>query len=152
MSTHLSVSAIHKGTVIDHIPAGFALPIIELFNFNRQTEPMTIGLNLTSQRMPKKDIIKLENRFLSLEEINQIGIFAAGATVNNIENFLIVKKAIISIPASIERILPCPNPRCITQIEKMPTFFYVYDLGAQLELHCKYCEKTFARKMVISHD
>jgi len=40
----------------------------------------------------------------------------------------------------------CPNPKCITNHERMETNFLEKENGAKLK--CHYCEKTFSKKEV----
>jgi len=66
------VFAIKAGTVIDHITAGHALKIVRLLNLADENRVVTIGLNFSSKKMKLKDIIKVENRELTKEEINRL--------------------------------------------------------------------------------
>lgn len=152
MKSQLSVSAIAKGTVIDHIPAGNALKIMSLLGVKQHLEPVTVGLNLPSQRLQRKDIIKIENRFLTIEEIDQLGVFAARATLNVIENYSIIKKSTVNTPESVKAVFACPNPRCISTKEKIETYFKVHDIGVRLELQCKYCERTYTNEVLMDNN
>ncbi|VEB75778.1 Aspartate carbamoyltransferase regulatory chain [Providencia rustigianii] len=61
----LQVEAIRCGTVIDHIPAQVGFKLLKLFKLTKTDERITIGLNLPSSNMGKKDIIKIENTFFN---------------------------------------------------------------------------------------
>lgn len=148
MSKTLSVSAIQNGTVIDHINAGQALRIIHLLDLLDKKYKVTIGLNLPSKGMIFKDIIKIENHILSNEEANEIIVFAPEATINIIQNFEVEKKITTSLPKSISGVFDCPNTACISHNEPVETFFYIETQGKQVNLACKYCEKTFDRNQV----
>jgi aspartate carbamoyltransferase regulatory subunit len=138
---HLSVSAIHSGTVVDHIPAGEALHIIKFLKLNQMS--IMIGTYLNSKKLKQKDIIKIQNAFLSTEDLDVIAIFAPFATVNFIENFEIKEKKQVVFPEKISGILQCPNPACITQKEPVKTRFYLECFGKAVRLNCHFCEKTF---------
>jgi aspartate carbamoyltransferase regulatory subunit len=140
----LSVSAIENGTVIDHISAGQALRIVRLLSLASSKHRVTLGLNLTSRSMGIKDIIKVENREITIPEANQIAIFAPQATINIIENYQPLKKFRVQLPQFIQKCLVCPNPLCISNSDPMETHFYVKAHGGNVELSCKYCEKSFA--------
>ena len=64
----LQVEAIKNGTVIDHIPANIGFKVIKLFKLNDSNERITIGLNLPSSALGKKDIIKIENVYITQEQ------------------------------------------------------------------------------------
>jgi aspartate carbamoyltransferase regulatory subunit len=145
MSKTLSVSAIQNGTVIDHVPAGQALRIIHMLGFLDKKLRVTLGLNLFSQRMKFKDLIKVENHLLTKEEANKTTIFAPEATINIINNFEVAEKIITHLPKSVGNVFSCPNPVCITHVEPIESFFIIEEQGTQVKLICKFCEKAFDR-------
>ncbi len=138
----LLVSAIKNGTVIDHITAGQALKIIRLLNLPSYDKVVTVGLNLPSREMKHKDLIKVEGRELSEAEVNQVAILSPSASINIIREYEIVKKLKVRLPEKIEHIIVCPNPKCITNNERMDTVFHVNG-GDSVKLKCHYCEKIF---------
>lgn len=148
MSKTLSVSAICNGTVIDHINSGQAIRIIHLLGLLEKKYKVTVGLNLPSKRMKLKDIIKIENHSLKNEEANEITVFSPEATINIIKNFEVVEKITTTLPPSISGVFSCPNPICITHNEPVETFFNIEVQSKQVNLVCKYCEKTFDRNDV----
>ena len=143
----LSVTAINNGTVIDHIPAGQAITILRLLKLVDHKNQITIGLNLMGSR-GLKDLIKMENRYLSEREAHEIAIFAPDATINVIKDFKVIKKQSALLPETIVDIMRCPNPRCITQNEPLKTYFTLRKYNEVIKLRCKYCEKTFLREEV----
>lgn len=149
MNKTLSVSAIENGTVIDHIAAGQALRIIHLLHLLKKKRRITLGLNLESKRLHLKDIIKIENHFLTSQEANEITIFSPAVTINVIKNFDVVEKITTRLPESVGGVFDCPNPVCITHMESAETFFLIEEQGTQVHLVCKYCEKAFDRNQVI---
>lgn len=144
----LSVSAIKNGTVIDHIRAGDALRLIHLFRLLDAKNMVTVGLNLPSQRLGLKDLIKVENRVLTSEEANEIAIFAPEATINVVKDFEVIEKIVTALPSTIANIFRCPNLKCITHVEPAQSIFYVAEQGKQVKLICHYCEKEFDRDQV----
>ena len=137
----LKVDAIKNGTVIDHISAGKGMQITELINISSKNIVM-IGLSFNSKKIGKKDIIKIENRELSQEEINSIALIAPSATFTIIKDFEVIRKATAEIPELIEGLILCPNPKCITNSEKIKTKFKVTDKNP-LKVRCCYCEKKY---------
>lgn len=148
MTKTLSVSAIHNGTVIDHINSGQAFRIVNLLKLQDKKYKVTIGINLPSKRLKLKDLIKIENHILTKDEANDITIFAPEATINVIRDFEVTEKIITSLPSHIRGIFICPNPACVTQNEPVESYFNIENNGKVILLACKYCEKSFDRNQV----
>ncbi len=137
------VFAIKEGTVIDHIKAGKALKIIKLLKLDSNNKIVTLGLNFPSKTLKKKDIIKVEKKELTPEEANKVAILAPQATINIIRDFKVVKKFKVKIPTVVEKLLVCPNPKCITNNENMKTVFKTTVNKNIVKVRCEYCEKIF---------
>jgi len=148
MSETLSVSAIRNGTVIDHIPAGQAIRIIQLLSLLSRSNPIMVGVNLVSSRLRKKDLIKIENCHLSSDEVNKIMAFAPKATINRIENFAVSDKIAACLPSTIRAVFVCPNAACITHAETLDTLFHLKQEGKKITLTCHYCENICDRDHV----
>lgn len=144
----LLVAAIKNGTVVDHINAGHALKIIRLLNLADHNKLVTVGLNLPSKATKIKDLIKVEGRELTPEEINRIAIFAPHGTINIIKNYEVVKKFHAEIPDVVEYVIVCPNLKCITNHENMNSKFHVLENKGEITLKCHYCEKSFAENEI----
>jgi len=139
----LLVAAIKNGTVIDHITAGQALKIVRFLSLPKHKKVVTLGLNLPSKAMGIKDIVKVEGRELTPEEVNEVAIVAPKASVNIIRNYQIAEKFKVTLPEFTERFVICPNKACITNHEAMGVYFYVKPEGKEVKLKCRYCEKEF---------
>ncbi len=137
----IKVNAIKNGTVIDHIAAGKILKVIDILNLTGDNSVM-VGMNLASNKIGKKDIIKIENRELSKEEVNSIALIAPRATLIIINNFEIVNKTSFDMPEYIEEHIICPNPKCITNSEEIPSKFYINN-AETATARCLYCEKKY---------
>ncbi len=138
----LKVDPIKDGTVIDHIPAGKAFKIIEILKLS-QDDQIMIGTNLTSKKMGKKDIIKIENKEFNIKQINSISLIAPSATLTIIRDMEAVNKTEVELPEKIEGIIKCPNEKCITNIESINSNFDVIHINSKIKLRCSYCEKVF---------
>lgn len=145
MAKTLSVAAIKDGTVIDHLPVGAAVIILQLLKLIPGKNCVSLGLNLTSTSMGFKDLIKIEDRFLTKKEAHDIAVFAPKATINIIKDYKLAQKICAELPQEVERILVCPNPRCITNCEQTPTLFHVEEHKQQVILRCHFCERIFER-------
>jgi aspartate carbamoyltransferase regulatory subunit len=146
--SQLQVEAIHNGTVIDHIPAGQGIKILQLFGLVQTHEKITVGLNLPSRALGAKDIIKVENTRLSAAQANQLALFAPQATVNLIEDFEVVEKLQLHLPEKVEGVFSCPNSNCISHNEPVASKFRVRAVDGQVRFRCRYCEKSFHRDMM----
>ncbi|MFI0488034.1 MAG: aspartate carbamoyltransferase regulatory subunit [Yersinia sp. (in: enterobacteria)] len=148
----LQVEAIKCGTVIDHIPAHIGFKLLSLFKLTATDQRITIGLNLPSKRSYRKDLIKIENTFLTEQQANQLVMYAPDATVNCIDNYDVVKKLTLSLPERIDAVLTCPNSNCISRNEPVDSSFKVKTQKNEIYLKCKYCEKEFDHQVVIQAD
>ncbi|OAN19052.1 aspartate carbamoyltransferase regulatory subunit [Photobacterium jeanii] len=146
--TQLQVEAIKNGSVIDHIPANIGIKVLKLFKMHKTNERVTIGLNLPSSALGAKDLIKIENVYISEEQANQLALYAPNATVNQIENYEVAKKLNLTLPQHIHGIFECPNSNCITHGEPVDSSFNVITKKEDIQLKCKYCEKVFSREIV----
>ncbi len=151
MQKKLQVEAIQHGSVIDHIPAQQGVKILKFFKFTQTNEKITIGLNLSTHNGNSKDLIKVENTFISDEQANQLALFAPNATINQIKDFKVVNKFPVQLPSSFIGVLACPNSNCISHNEPVKTRFYVNNKSV-LKLKCHYCEKSFQRSFFTELD
>ncbi|GIU16350.1 aspartate carbamoyltransferase regulatory subunit [Shewanella glacialipiscicola] len=142
------VEAIKNGSVIDHIPANVGIKVLKLFKMHKTNQRVTIGLNLPSSALGAKDLIKIENVFINTDQANQLALYAPNATVNQIENYEVVKKLTLSLPEKINSIFKCPNSNCITHNEPVDSSFTIIAKKEDVFLKCKYCEKVFSREIV----
>ncbi len=136
----LKVSAIKDGTVIDHIPSEFLFKVITILGLDNFDNMITFGSNLDSEKLGTKAIIKVADKFFEDYEINKIALFAPNAKLNIIRDYEVVEKRKVEIPTEIKGIVRCFNPKCITNNEKITTFFKVTS-HSPIALKCRYCEK-----------
>ncbi|PSP54473.1 aspartate carbamoyltransferase regulatory subunit [Halobacteriales archaeon QS_1_67_19] len=139
MSDHeLRVSKIRDGTVIDHVRAGQALNVLAILGIDgADGETVSVGMNVPSDRMRQKDIVKVEGRELSQNEVDVLSLVAPEATINIIREYEVAEKQQLERPERVVGILSCPNHNCITnEDEPVETKFAVLDEGVR----CEYCE------------
>ncbi len=142
------VPAIKDGTVIDHIPSRVTLKIMKLVDPQEFEHAITLGLNLFSKKIGKKGVIKMSDKFLTEDEIEKIAVLAPLATVNIIKNYEIIKKTHVHPPKLIEKTVKCPNPNCITNMEKITTKFHV-EQEEPIKLKCHYCERSMTKDDIV---
>ena len=138
MATRL-VNAIEKGIVIDHIRAGLGPKLYHYLKLDKADFTVVMITNAVSQRLGRKDIIKIQN-IIDLD-YRVIGLVDDGATISTIENGAVVEKKNMKLPQSVENVLHCKNPRCVTTIENVPHIFRLRDAGKRAYA-CIYCEET----------
>lgn len=143
----LKVSAIKEGTVIDHIPAESLFKVITILGLDRIDNQITFGTNLDSEKLGAKAIIKVSNKFFEDDEINKIALFAPHAKLNIIRDYEVVEKKVVETPETIAGIVRCFNPKCITNKERITTWFKVVSPDP-ISLKCKYCEKITGKEQI----
>jgi aspartate carbamoyltransferase regulatory subunit len=136
----LKVSALQNGTVIDHIPSDKLMAVIALLHLEDIKTPVTVGYNLKSQKMGKKSLVKIADKFFSDEEINQLSVVAPNVSLCIIRDYEVVEKKQVKMPDELHNIVRCANPKCITNNEPMKTWFDVVDKNKGI-IKCHYCEK-----------
>lgn len=134
----LRVSKIRDGTVIDHITAGQALNVLAILGIDGGGgETVSVGMNVPSDRLGRKDIVKVEGRELSQEEVDVLSLIAPAATINIVREFEVIEKARVERPDVVVGVLSCPNANCIsTENEPVESRFEVLDDGVR----CGYCD------------
>jgi len=137
------VRRIKEGTVIDHIDEGKGLQVLNALRIDgRDGSLITIALNVPSGKFKKKDIIKVENKFLKDDDTNKLAVIAPKATINIIKNYKLVEKRRVSLPNEIDRIFRCSNPDCITNsTEHIESVMDVIDKEGRV-LKCRYCARV----------
>ena len=149
MSDHeLRVSKIRNGTVIDHVAAGQALNVLTILGIDGSGgESVSVGMNVPSGRLGRKDIVKVEDRELSPSEVDVLSLIAPEATINIVRDYEVVEKNRVERPERVVGVLSCPNHNCITNGgEPVASKFTVLADG----LRCEYCG-TFIREAFADH-
>ncbi|NHJ24383.1 MAG: aspartate carbamoyltransferase regulatory subunit [Candidatus Lokiarchaeota archaeon] len=139
----LKIDKIKKGTVIDHIDAGYALTILNLTGLDESPNLMTIGVNVSSKKYKKKDIIKIEGVFLDEIQMQQISILSPNATISLIEEYKVMDKIKVKLPKKIEGLILCQNNTCISNSEEpIDSEFSVLE-EKPLKIQCIYCNRIY---------
>ena len=146
----LKIGRIFKGTVIDHIDAGMAITILTLTGLENSPNLITIGVNVPSKKMEKKDIIKIEGVFLNEVQMQQISILSPNAAISLIDNYNVMEKKKVRIPEVIKKLILCVNKTCISISEKEPinTEFMVLE-QKPLKIQCVYCDRIYKLDEII---
>ena len=140
--SELMVRRIKEGTVIDHIDEGKGLQVLDALRIDgKDGSLITVALNVPSGKSKKKDIIKVENKFLKDDDTNKIAIISPKATINIIKNYKLIEKRRVALPNEIDRIFRCTNPDCITNsTEHIESVMDLIDKDGMI-LKCRYCAR-----------
>ena len=134
----MHIDSIKNGIVIDHITAGRGMELYHLLGLNKLDCSIAIIKNVSSNKMGKKDIIKIDCD-ISLD-MAVLGYVDPGVTVDIIKDGVLVEKKRISLPSEIRNVIFCKNPRCITSTEQeLPHVFKLTDEKNRI-FRCIYCE------------
>ena len=115
----LNVGALREGYVLDHIKAGKAMTIYHDLKLDKLDCTVAIIKNARSNKMGKKDIIKVGK---------------------------IVAKQELKLPKQVVNVIECKNPRCITSIEQgLDQIFVLADEEKEV-YRCKYCDEKYTGK------
>ncbi|HOX36838.1 MAG TPA: aspartate carbamoyltransferase regulatory subunit [Candidatus Brocadiia bacterium] len=134
------VSAIKDGTVIDHIDGKATFKVAALLKADSREHTVLVGANLSSRKIGRKGIIKIENTELTPDEVNRIALAAPDATLSIIKDYAVVMKRRIELPDVIEGIVKCFNPSCVSNHEKIQTRFIVVGRDP-IRLRCYHCDR-----------
>ncbi len=139
----LNVGSLNEGFVLDHIQAGKSMDIYNYLGLDKLDCQVAIIKNAKSNKMGRKDIIKIE---CSLDVINLdiLGYIDHNITINIIHDGSIVEKKQLTLPKEVRNVVKCKNPRCITSIEQeLEHIFILTDPDKQI-YRCKYCEEKYS--------
>jgi len=138
------VTAIRNGTVIDHVPVGKALSVLKMLGIDgSMSNPVSLVMNVPSQKMGGKDIIKVEDRELNQNELDRLALVAPDASVAIIRAYTVVEKMEINLTDEVVNVAKCTFTNCITTNPREPLPHRLIVCNREpLELRCHYCGKT----------
>ncbi len=141
----LNVGKLNEGVVLDHIVAGKSMELYRYLKLDKMDCCVAIIKNAHSNKMGKKDIIKVECKIDQID-LNVLGYIDHNITVNIIQDGEIVSKKELSLPKKLINIIHCKNPRCITSIEQgIDHIFFLADEEKEI-YRCQYCEEKYGSR------
>jgi aspartate carbamoyltransferase regulatory subunit len=136
----LTVEKIESGTVIDHIRAGLGMRVLQMLGLGSgYSARVALLMNVPSKRIGKKDMLKVEGKHIDEKTIDKIALISPDATINLVKGGEVIEKRQVKVPGELRGAFKCPNPKCISNVEKIDTRFKVEKAG----LRCGYCERVF---------
>ena len=135
------VTAINNGTVIDHIPAGTALAVLRMLGISDdRSSPISLVMNVPSSKHGRKDIIKVEDRELTQNELDRLALIAPKASVAIIRSYSVAEKREVTIGTELVNIARCTFSNCITINPREPQDHRLCVVNQDpIELRCRYC-------------
>ena len=130
----MKVDSIVNGIVLDHITAGKVMEVYDALKLDKLDCSVAILKNVSSNKMGKKDILKIDNDF------DVLGYIDHNITVSYIKDGKTVEKKHLALPERIINVEKCKNPRCITSVERgLDQEFYLANREKQI-YRCIYCD------------
>ena len=134
----MNIDSIKNGIVIDHITAGKGMELYRLLKLDQLDCSVALIKNAVSQKMGKKDIIKIDTDFRV--DMDILGYVDPGVTVAIIRDGETAEKLQLTLPERLTNVIRCKNPRCISSTEQeLPHVFRLTDPKART-YRCLYCE------------
>ena len=132
----MRIEPIQNGIVIDHLTAGVSLELYHLLGLDKLDCPVSLIQNAASEKMGKKDIIKIDADVPV--DLDVIAYVDPGATVNVVKEGVLKEKKKLTQPRKLVNVIKCRNPRCITSTEQ--ELQHVFLLSEDGVYRCMYCE------------
>ena len=123
-------------------------PILGLFE---APNPITIGLNFRSEKLGRKGLIKVEDKFFTPEDVNTLALVCPDVVINVIRDYRVTEKITVHPPRQVVGLVKCTNPKCITNNEPMESSFTLLE-EKPVVLQCNYCtRKVHGDEIVFRH-
>jgi aspartate carbamoyltransferase regulatory subunit len=142
----LNVGMIQEGFVLDHIQAGKSMDIYKYLHLDQLDCCVAIIKNAKSNKMGKKDIIKIECP-IDFIDLKVLGFIDHNITVNIVKDSEIVEKKSLELPKEVVNVVKCKNPRCITSIEQELEQIFVLTDPQKEVYRCKWCEEQYRGRL-----
>ena len=134
----MEVTSIQNGIIIDHVPAGTALKVLEYLKIDPSKTKLALIMNTDSHMYGTKDIIKIEDETEAVN-LDVLGLVARTATVGVVRGGKIVEKKQPTLPEHVV-IIKCVDPRCVTTTEPAVQMFHLVH-SDRAEYRCDYCDE-----------
>ena len=143
----LRVRPIVSGTVIDHIVAGQAINVLRILGITGVSDAVvSMIMNVPSNTLGHKDIVKIENRELKEKEVDKISLISPSTSINIIRDYEVVDKYYVEMPSTIEGMVKCTNPNCISNTNEPVTSKFIVE-SDPFRLRCFYCEHVISEQI-----
>ena len=134
----MNIDSIQNGVVLDHIQAGKSMDIYRYLHLDELDCSVAIIKNVRSDRMGKKDIIKIDSP-IDLD-LDVLGYIDPDITVAIIKEGHLVEKKHPALPKKLVNVIHCKNPRCITTAEPQLDAIFLLSDPEKRTYRCAYCD------------
>lgn len=132
------IGQIKNGIVLDHISAGQGMELYNILGLDKLECQVALIKNAESIKLGRKDIIKIDE-VIDID-LNAIGYVDPRVTVNIINDGKLIKRSHLEMPETIEDIIFCKNPRCITTTEQDIKHIFKLTDRENRVYRCIYCD------------
>ena len=140
----MNIDGVKTGIVLDHIKAGKSMDIYKYLKLDKIDNTVAIIKNASSSKYGKKDIIKID-QLIELD-LDILGYIDSNITVNIVKDGKLAEKKHLELPETLENVIKCKNPRCITSVEQeIVHTFKLVDREKQV-YRCAYCDAEHKNK------
>ena len=140
----MNIDSIQNGVVLDHIQAGNSMEIYKSLHLDKLDCSVAIIKNVRSNRMGKKDIIKIDSPMEV--DLDVLGYIDSNITINIIRDGQRVEKKHVELPKKLVNIIRCKNPRCITVSEPQLDAIFLLSSEKTHAYRCAYCDTAMDKK------
>lgn len=146
----LRINRIRQGTVLDHIESGHAFNVLAALDIRgADGNQVSVAMNVPSGKLDKKDIIKVENRILEVDETNRLALISPNTTINIIKEYEIIEKRNVKLPKSFVDVFKCTNPICISNASEPIISELMVLKEDPPKLRCKYCSRILLPEEIL---
>ena len=146
----LRINRIRQGTVLDHIESGHAFNVLAALDIRgADGNQVSVAMNVPSGKLDKKDIIKVENRILEVDETNRLALISPNTTINIIKEYEIIEKRNVKLPKSFVDVFKCTNPICISNASEPIISELMVLKKDPPKLRCKYCSRILLPEEIL---
>ena len=105
-----------------------------------RSNPVSLVMNVPSDKMGRKDVLKIEDLELSQEELDRLALISPQASVAIIRNYGVAEKRVVELNEELLNVARCTFWNCITQnmMELLPQMLRVVSRDP-IEVRCYYC-------------
>lgn len=137
----MNIDGVNTGVVLDHIEAGKGWEIYNLLGLDNVDCTVAIIQRVDSTKYGKKDIIKVDGD-VDLD-LDILGYFDTKMTVNIVRDQKLVEKVKLKLPETLEGVIECKNPRCITSQEQEIVHKFRLSDPENKKYRCIYCDVVY---------
>ena len=134
----MNIDGVKTGIVLDHIQAGKSMDIYKYLKLDKIDNTVAIIKNADSEKYGKKDIIKID-QLIELD-LDILGYIDSNITVNIVKDGKLFAKKHLELPETLENVIKCKNPRCITSIEQEIVHKFKLVDREHKVYRCVYCD------------